>query len=112
MRKRLLVALAFLVVSSFSWAADNLPAGVIRKGTLANATLIRDAKLGVVSRVAVMGCTKPGDFEPYVVEMPSGAVGERRWTELWVVTGCGMEYPVKIEFYEDGPNAANWTVAK
>ena len=83
-----------------------------KKGTLANAKLIRDAKMGVVSKVAVMGCTKPGDFEPYIVAMPSGAVGERRWKELWVVSGCGKEYPVKIEFYEDGPNAANWTIAK
>ena len=112
MCQSLLVAIALIVFSSLTSAAEKLPAGAIKKGTLANAKLIRDAKMGVVSKVAVMGCTKPGDFEPYVVAMPSGAVGERRWTELWVVSGCGKEYPVRIEFYEDGPNAANWTIAK
>jgi hypothetical protein len=110
--KTLSIAIAFLVFWSISWAAGKLPAGAIKKGTLANTKLIRDAKLGVVSKVAVMGCTKLGDFEPYVVAMPSGAVGQRRWKERWVVSGCGKEYPVKIEFYEDGPNAANWTIAK
>jgi hypothetical protein len=112
MCKALLVAITFLALGSLSWAADKLPPGTMKKGTLANAKLIRDAKLGVASKVAVMGCTKPGDFEPYVVAMPSGAVGQQRWQELWVVSGCGKEYPVKIEFYEDGPNAANWTIAK
>ena len=111
MCKILLVAIT-IVLSSVSWGADKLPAGAMKKGTLANAKLIRDAKMGVVSKVAVMGCTKPGDFEPYVVAMPSGAVGQRRWKEVWMVSGCGKEYPVNIEFYEDGPNAANWTIPK
>ncbi len=112
MCKSLWVAIALLVFGHSSWATDKLPAGTIKSGTLANAKLIQDAKLGVVSKVAVMGCSKPGDFKPYVVEMPSGAPGQRRWKEIWMVSGCGKEYPVKIEFYEDGPNAANWTIAK
>jgi hypothetical protein len=112
MRKTLSVAIAFLASWSCSWAADNLPDGAIKKGTLANAKLIRDANVGVVSKVAVMGCTKPGDVDAYVVAMPSGAVGQRRWKELWVVSGCGNKYPVNIEFYEDGPDAANWTIGK
>jgi hypothetical protein len=95
-----------------AWADDDLPAGAIRKGTLANAKLIQDAKVGVAQKVATLGCTQLGDVEPYVVEMPSGAVGQRHWKELWVVSGCGSKYPVNIDFHESGLGAADWVIGK
>jgi len=52
-----------------------LPQGTIKKGTLANAKLIADAKLGVAAKVGVMGCVKPERLEPYVVAMPTGVPG-------------------------------------
>jgi hypothetical protein len=42
--------------------------------------------------------------------MPAGESGAKRWTEKWLVNGCGKHYPVDVEFSEDGPNAANWTI--
>lgn len=82
----------------------------MRDGTLANQKLIHDAMVGVVAKVASMGCTELKDFKPYVLEMPVGNPGGRVWYERWVVSGCGEKYPVKIRFNESGLTAANWTI--
>ena len=89
-----------------------LPEGTIKKGTLANAKLIADAKLGVAAKVGVMGCAKPERLEPYVVAMPAGVPGQRQWKELWVVSGCNSKFPVHIDFKESGMGAADWTIRK
>jgi hypothetical protein len=89
-----------------------LPEGTIKKGTLANAKLIADAKLGVAAKVGVMGCAKPERLEPYVVAMPTGVPGQRQWRELWVVSGCNGKFPVHIDFRESGPDAADWTIRR
>jgi hypothetical protein len=112
MRKMFLIGAAILCMAFTCRASDDLPSSAIKKGTLANAKLIQDVKVGVAQKVATMGCTQLGDVEPYVLAMPSGPVGLRHWKELWVVSGCGSKYPVNIDFSEDGPNAANWTVGK
>jgi hypothetical protein len=112
MLKTAVVGTGLLLFSSLCLADDKLPPGAIEKGTLANVQLIRDAKMGVAAEVAVMGCDKPGDIDPYVLAMPSGSVGARMWKELWIVSGCGKKYPVKIDFQEDGANAANWSISK
>lgn len=91
-------------------AADSLPPGTIKKGTLANAKLIQDAKTGVAGKVATMGCSKLGDVDPYVVAMPTGPAGAHQWKERWIVAGCGSHYPVDIEFKEDGKGNADWTI--
>ena len=91
-------------------ADDSLPAGAVKKGTLANAKLIADTKTGVASKVATMGCTKLGDVDTYVLAMPAGAVGSRQWKERWIVSGCGSHYPVDIEFKEDNHGGAYWTI--
>lgn len=93
-----------------AYADDSLPAGAIKKGTLANAKLIEDTKTGIASKVATMGCTKLGDVATYVLAMPAGTAGARQWKERWVVAGCGSHYPVDIEFKEDGHGGAYWTI--
>jgi hypothetical protein len=90
--------------------ASSLPEGAIQKGTLANGKLIQDAKLGLVQKVAILGCSKVETFEPYVLAMPQGNVGSRYWHELWIAKGCSSEYQVKLRFSEDGPYAANYTI--
>jgi hypothetical protein len=103
---------AFVVllgVIQLTQAADGLPAGAIKRGTLANAKLVQDAKMGVASKVATLGCTNLGDVDTYVLAMPSGAAGKQTWKELWIVSGCNNKYPVTIEFAEDGPDA-DWTI--
>jgi len=104
----LLVAIALTAFSN----DEVLPEGTIKKGSLANAKLIADAKLGVAAKVGVMGCAKPERLEPYVVAMPAGVPGQRQWKELWIVSGCNSKFPVHIEFTESGPGAADWTIRK
>ncbi len=97
---------------SASIQSATLPEGAIKEGTLSSQTLIRDAMMGVASKVATLGCNAPEEFFPYVLEMPQGDTGLRHWRELWLVSGCGQQYPVKILFQENGLTAANYTIEK
>lgn len=87
-----------------------MPDGAIREGTLANGKLISDAKVGVATRVAILGCSEPKTIQKFVIAMPEGEVGARHWKEQWVIGGCGNKYPINIEFREDGANAAYWSI--
>lgn len=91
-------------------SASGLPEGVLKAGSLANQKLMSDAMVGVVGKLATKGCEAPESFLPYVLRMPEGPVGQRVWAERWVVTGCGREFPIDVEFMEDGAQAANWLV--
>jgi hypothetical protein len=93
-------------------AADNagLPAGTIKKGTLTTPQLMRDTMQGVVGKVATLGCDKIEDVARYVVTPFSGAPRARQWQEKWMVSGCGKQYPVDIDFKEDGAGGAYWTI--
>ena len=97
---------------SASVQSATLPEGALQQGTLSNQILIQDAMMGVASKVAILGCNAPEEFFPYVLEMPKGDPGLRHWRELWLVSGCGQQYPVKIIFQESGPSAANYTIEK
>lgn len=66
--------------------------------------------VGVAAKVATKGCESPESLQPFVLAMPQGDVGSRLWRELWVVTGCGREYPIEINFREAGTGAADWTI--
>lgn len=106
---QILLAVCLCALSGIASAAS-LPKGAIQAGSLANAQLIQDAKMGVAAKVATQGCSQPETLEYFVMALPSGKVGARRWQELWVVGGCGKRYPVTLDFNEDGPNAANWSI--
>ncbi|AXE32573.1 hypothetical protein DK842_05185 [Chromobacterium phragmitis] len=88
------------------------PPDALQTGTLANQKLIRDAMMGVAAEMGTRGCAKPEGVQPYVLAQPQGEPGSRFWREAWVVTGCGKEYPVRIEFREDGQESAYWTILK
>ena len=98
------------IVSVAHAQGRSLPAGALREGTLANEKLIRDAKMGVAAKVAVLGCSKPETLQPFVLAAPTGKIGSRHWKEQWVIGGCGKTYPITIDFMEDGQNAAIWTI--
>lgn len=101
----------FLGIIQMAAAADEaLPPGTVHHGTLANAQLIQDAKVGVASKVATLGCTNLGDVDIYVTVMPTGTAGNRRWKELWIVSGCNKKYPVNLTFAESGKDA-DWTIS-
>jgi hypothetical protein len=90
----------------------DLPAGTIKKGTLTSPQLRQDTMLGVAGEVGSLGCHKVEDVAPYVVSPFSGATGARHWQEKWLVKGCGKQYPVDIDFKEDGGGGAYWTIKK
>jgi hypothetical protein len=92
--------------------ADNadLPAGTIKKGTLTSPQLMRDTMQGVVGKVGTLGCGKIEDVTRYVVTPFSGAPRSRQWREKWMVKGCGKQYPVDIDFKEDGAGGADWAI--
>ena len=100
------------VSSSPSVPARNtdLPAGTIKKGTLTSPQLMRDTMQGVTGKVATLGCGKVEDVATYVVMPFSGTPRARQWQEKWLVKGCGKQYPVDIDFKEDGAGGAYWTI--
>lgn len=110
LRAVLLVVLVMLAAGCATKGSSALPAGTIQAGSLANAKLITDAMVGVVAKVATLGCSKMDKYVPYVMELPHGNVGARRWKEMWVVNGCGAEFPIVIDFSETGPFAADWVI--
>lgn len=90
----------------------DLPAGTIKKGTLTSPQLRQDTMLGVSGRIGSLGCGKVEEVTPYIVTPFSGATGARQWQEKWLVKGCGKQYPVDIDFREDGAGGAYWTIKK
>ena len=97
---------------SLSAPTTDLPAGTIKKGTLTSPQLRQDTMLGVAGKMGLLGCHKVEDVTPYVVTPFSGATGTRQWQEKWLVTGCGKQYPIDIDFKEDGAGGADWTIKK
>jgi hypothetical protein len=91
-------------------ANTDLPAGTIKKGTLTSPQLMHDTMQGVTGKVATLGCDKVEDVASYVVTPFSGAPRARQWQEKWLVQGCGKQYPVIIDFKEDGAGGAYWTI--
>jgi hypothetical protein len=96
--------------SSIAARDPDLPAGTIKKGTLTSPQLMHDTMQGVTGKVATLGCDKVEDVTPYVVTPFSGTPRSRQWQEKWLVKGCGKQYPVDIDFKEDGAGGAYWTI--
>jgi hypothetical protein len=96
--------------SSIAARDPDLPAGTIKKGTLTSPQLMHDTMQGVTGKVATLGCDKVEDVAPYVVTPFSGTPRSRQWQEKWLVKGCGKQYPVDIDFKEDGAGGAYWTI--
>ncbi|HEY2344671.1 MAG TPA: hypothetical protein VGH80_02175 [Xanthomonadaceae bacterium] len=115
MRKFLPAVIAVTVLSSVSYAGEeitkDLPSGTLQKGSLANAQLIQDTMMGVVSKAATLGCRKFDSYKPYVVALPEGTPGSRVWREKWIVLCQGQEYPIDIRFNESGMGAADYQIS-
>ncbi|MDR2219504.1 MAG: hypothetical protein LBE24_02880, partial [Methylobacillus sp.] len=93
-------------------AEETLPAGVVQKGTLADATLTQDAMGGALGVVAAKySCTNANDYTPYILRAPQGAIGQRTWDERWFISCSGKQYPVDIHFQESGPGkGTDWAI--
>jgi hypothetical protein len=108
--KQILVLAAFLGCIQICAADENLPPGALKHGTLANAKLIEDAKVGVASKIASLGCTDLHDVDIYVTRMPAGEPGRKNWQERWIVAGCQKQFPMTLTFVEDA-TGASWSIS-
>jgi hypothetical protein len=108
--KKLLAIVAFLGCVQLAAADEKLPPGALKHGSLANAKLIEDTKVGVASKIASLGCTQLGDVDVYVTRMPAGEPGRKNWQERWIVSGCKTQYPLTLTFVEDA-TGASWTIS-
>ena len=70
MRNAVVTAVVVVALPVIAWA-QGVPSGALREGTLANAKLIQDAKVGVAAKVATMGCSQPEKVEFFVVTASS-----------------------------------------
>ncbi|VAW49018.1 hypothetical protein MNBD_GAMMA04-1064 [hydrothermal vent metagenome] len=110
-KKQITLSIAILLtIQSGMTIAKDLPEGAIQEGSLSNEKLISDAKMGVVGKMAALGCNKAESYSAYITQMPEGNVGEKVWKELWLVTGCDNTYPINIKFQEDGTGGAHWSI--
>ena len=90
-----------------------LPPGVIREGSLANQKLMADAATAATDSLKAKGCVispKGVPFNQYVVTMPTGVSGSRKWTERWVFLVGNKLWPFTIHFQEDGLGAAHFEI--
>jgi hypothetical protein len=88
---------------------SHLPEGTIQGGSLANEKLTQDTLAGVAAQVAIMGCDKPENLNPYVVAMPEGPNGAKHWKEKWIVNGCNRKFEVNISFQQT-PSGVTYTI--
>ena len=105
----IVIALA-IPLNCFSQEATREVPDAIRQGTMTNEKLRKDALTGVVSVLASRGCENFSQFTPYVTKLPSGTPGSRIWQEVWVAVCSNGKFPIRVDFSEDGKNAANWTI--
>jgi len=117
-------ALLLLGQASLHAAGKNaLPTGVIRAGSLCNKKLIFDTSVAATGKLAQMGYTYDvhrHTFQPYVVNMPKGAPGGRRWTEpaarplaakWWSLIAATAQNPmVSAKISGLYPDSGQWTV--
>jgi hypothetical protein len=68
--------------------------------------------MGAFKALQAKGYDMLGDHHilPYVVSLPSGQPGSRKWTERWYITVKSEEVPVTIDFKESGTGAADFTI--
>lgn len=111
------ILLATLVLFTASCAptapSGPLPPGVVSRGSLTNRKLMSDASVGAVAALAVKGYrVNPNrvSMSAYVVSMPQGSPGSRKWTERWVYDVSGKPVPITIHFRESGMGAADYTI--
>lgn len=93
-------ATLFAAVSAGAQTPLEVPADVIRAGSMANEILVRDTMTPVMITAQTKGCQSPQGVTPFLKAEPSGEVGQRQWQEVWVVQCGNQNYPVDITFKE------------
>ena len=109
----ILIIAAIVASGCASRNSRPLPPGVIREGSLANQKLMTDAATAATDSLKAKGYVinpKGVPFNQYVVTMPTGAPGSRKWTERWVFLVENKLWPFTIHFQEDGSGAAHFVI--
>jgi hypothetical protein len=106
--------LALLSAScSSSNSGDSLPAissikpSVSREGSLANATLTRDASQAI--HRAMRGNAK---IVKFVIQQPAGPAGKKAWREIWIYDPEAKDQHFIMTFREDGQGSTGFEIQK
>lgn len=87
-----------------------LPQSALQEGSLANDNLHAQARDLVVNHLQQFGC-QAKTLNSYLLKLPYGKAGERRWQELWQAKGCGDgAVSAKLTFQERNREPASITI--
>lgn len=89
---------------------QELPPGVIKRGTLANPKLLSDTATGVSAVAGILGIKPVEKALPYLTELPNGRPGSQAWAERWIVSNGGNSVAIDIRFLEDGVGGTTWSI--
>jgi len=82
------------------------PPADMQPGTLANQKLIQDAGAAIAKHLAAQGHhVEIRPAHAYVMSQPTGAPGQRAWTELWEYEVDGQLVKFAVDFKEAGDGA-------
>jgi hypothetical protein len=112
-----ILALFILALFSASCSSSNngdplppissIKPSVSREGSLANATLTKDASQAIRK---AMG--KDAKFTKFVIQQPVGTVGKKAWREIWIYDPEAKQQHFLITFREDGQGSAGFEIEK
>lgn len=90
----------------------HLPQSALQEGSLANNELEAQARTLVTEHAAKLGC-RANTIAPYLLRLPYGKVGERRWQEVWQIKGCGDgAINTQLTFHERSKQIASITISE
>lgn len=111
-----ILALSILALMSAACSSSNngelppvssIKPSVSREGSLANATLTKDASQGIRK---AMG--RDAKFAKFVIQQPVGTVGKKAWREIWIYDPEAKQQHFLITFREDGQGSAGFEIEK
>lgn len=76
------------------------------ENSLANESLTADTLALIRQQHLPEGCQAIEEVFVDLFEAPSGEPGSMRWSEIWIVTGCGTRRSYGVSFAEDGEGGA------
>lgn len=90
----------------------HLPGSALQEGSLANSELSAQARALVSAYAAKLGC-RANTISPYLLRLPYGELGQRRWQELWQIKGCGDgAINTHLTFHERSKQIAKITISE
>lgn len=92
---------------------STLPYNSIAIGTLVSDESLVNAALDEMSLLVIQnGCETPESYEPFIQKSPKGNIGEKKWSEIWIMRGCENNYPMQINFSESKGQSIRYTISQ